>query len=227
MAMSVLDQLVHMTVRIECDGGRSSGTDFIFNFCERDGEHVPAVVTNKHVVAGAQSGAFRMTVAENDEPKYGHYLQVELENLEARFVKHPDPNIDLAVVPIAPILQAGQANGRPLFYRPARKDMIADAAFMRELNAVEDITMVGYPNGLWDKSNNLPLTRRGVTATPPYVDFEGRPEFMIDCACFPGSSGSPVLLHNIGAYLEKEKNQVRAWWACEAARHPVGVGRST
>jgi hypothetical protein len=29
---------------------------------------------------------------------------------------------------------------------------------------------------------------------------------MIDCACFPGSSGSPVLLANIGSYTDKDLN---------------------
>lgn len=79
---------------------------------------------------------------------------------------------------------------------------------MTELNAVEDILMIGYPNGLWDKKNNLPIVRRGITATPPYLDFEGRPDFMIDCACFPGSSGSPVILFNYGAYPTKNGNFV-------------------
>ena len=78
-----------------------------------------------------------------------------------------------------------------------------------ELNAIENVVMLGYPNGLWDKKNNLPIVRRGVTATPPYIDFEGRPEFIIDCACFPGSSGSPVLLYNVGSFLRKKDSKVR------------------
>jgi hypothetical protein len=209
MAMSALDHLVHMTVRIECDGGRSSGTGFIFNFCDRGEVHIPAIVTNKHVIAGAQHGIFHMTVAENDEPKYGEHVPVTLDHFETRWVKHPSPDIDLAAFPIAPVLNAGRAKGTPLYYRAGSKDLIADAAFMNELNAIEDIVMVGYPNGLWDKKNNLPIARRGVTATPPYIDFEGRPEFMIDCACFPGSSGSPVLLYQIGAYLIKKENRVQ------------------
>jgi hypothetical protein len=52
--------------------------------------------------------------------------------------------------------------------------------------------MVGYPTGLWDDVHNSPLFRTGSTATHPAVDFQGRPEFVVDLACFPGSSGSPV-----------------------------------
>jgi hypothetical protein len=67
--------------------------------------------------------------------------------------------------------------------------------------------MVGYPIGLWDEINNLPIFRRGITATHPSVDFKGKKEFLIDVAAFPGSSGSPVLLLNAsGIYYDKKQN---------------------
>lgn len=77
---------------------------------------------------------------------------------------------------------------------------------MEELSAVEEILMVGYPNGLWDSVNNYPLIRRGITASHPAVDFEvdGVPTTVVDAACFPGSSGSPVILHNVGTYTDKK-----------------------
>jgi len=57
--------------------------------------------------------------------------------------------------------------------------------------------MIGYPNGLWDHVNNLPLIRRGITASHPGVDYQiegqnGPGVTVIDMACFPDSSGSPV-----------------------------------
>jgi hypothetical protein len=36
--------------------------------------------------------------------------------------------------------------------------------------------------------------RRGMTATPPQLDYCGRPTFLIDASVFGGSSGSPVFL---------------------------------
>src|ERR1700736_1715142 len=70
--------------------------------------------------------------------------------------------------------------------------------------------MVGYPNGLWDEANNYPLIRRGITASHPAVDFQikGVATTVIDAACFPGSSGSPVILHNTGTYSDKKGNTV-------------------
>jgi hypothetical protein len=60
--------------------------------------------------------------------------------------------------------------------------------------------MIGYPNGIWDQANNLPIVRKGITATNPMHNYNGLPIFVIDCACFPGSSGSPVLIANFGSY---------------------------
>jgi len=55
-----------------------------------------------------------------------------------------------------------------------------------ELSAIEDIIMIGYPDGIWDSINNQPIIRRGITATQPKNNFNGKQEFLIDAACFPG-----------------------------------------
>ncbi|MFZ7230474.1 hypothetical protein, partial [Avibacterium avium] len=62
-----------------------------------------------------------------------------------------------------------------------------------------ELFMVGYPNGLWDEINNQPIVRRGITATDPKLDYNGKKEFLIDAACFPGSSGSPIFQYTEGA----------------------------
>ena len=36
------------------------------------------------------------------------------------------------------------------------------------------------------------------------MDFNGKAIFLIDAACFPGSSGSPVLLLNYGSFVDKK-----------------------
>ena len=80
---------------------------------------------------------------------------------------------------------------------------------MREdIDAVEDIVFVGYPNDIYDRRNLLPVVRRGITATPVSIDFEGKPAFLIDASIFPGSSGSPVFLCNIGSYSPKGKGLI-------------------
>ena len=72
------------------------------------------------------------------------------------------------------------------------------------ITPVEEVYMTGYPNGLWDSLNNRPVTRKGVTASSALEDWQGEPVFMIDMACYGGSSGSPVYIMNQGAYPTKD-----------------------
>ena len=84
--------------------------------------------------------------------------------------------------------------------------LISDDDKLKELSALEDIVMIGYPNGIWDEVNNKPIIRKWVTATHPCLDYNGKKELMIDAACFPGSSGSPVFILNEGSYTDKLGN---------------------
>lgn len=61
-------------------------------------------------------------------------------------------------------------------------------------DAIEDVLFVGYPNGIFDQKNHLPIMRKGITASPLEVDFNGGKKFIIDAQVFPGSSGSPVFV---------------------------------
>ena len=207
--MSIADQLVFTTMRIECydsAGNLSSGSGFRFDFCEEEDRNIPALVTNKHVIEGATSGVVHLHTADEDgHPIAGEHVRVPINNFRDAWVLHPDPHTDLAVMPLAGLYEwAFGAYQKKIFYKSVGHAFLATSDDLAELSAGEDIFMIGYPNGLWDSKNNLPIVRRGITATPPKFDFEGRKEFVIDCACFPGSSGSPVFLFNSGAYTHKD-----------------------
>ena len=206
--MSIADQLVHTTVRIETenDGGTGSGTGFFMRFAESGNDSVLAIVTNRHVVEGSKTGVFQFTIGKKDcdEPEIGKFMVHKVTEFEEAWVMHPDPEIDLAAMPIARLLQTMNEQGHQPFLMTVHHDDLPDAKYFGDLNAIEDIVMVGYPNGLWDSHHNLPIIRRGITATLPSVDFEGRKELVIDCACFPGSSGSPVFLYNMGSHVDKK-----------------------
>jgi hypothetical protein len=208
MALGIADQLVHTTVRIETrgPGGTGSGTGSFVHLCNSNGRHLPLIVTNQHVIEGATDGFLHFTQAKpgGGEPDIGKHVPAHVTDFQNQWIKHP--TADLAAFPLGPLLTLLREQGHAPFYASVDPSVFADADFLSQLTAVEDIAMVGYPIGLWDSRNNLPIVRRGITATLPYVDFEGRPEFLIDCACFPGSSGSPVFLLNLGSYVDKEGN---------------------
>lgn len=94
---------------------------------------------------------------------------------------------------------------RPTFIM---EDLIPDRRKVEEFDAIEDIVFLGYPNNIWDDVNNLPVARRGITATPLAVDFRGKKQFLIDASVFPGSSGSPVFILSSGSYNMRSKGLV-------------------
>jgi hypothetical protein len=81
-----------------------------------------------------------------------------------------------------------------LYYQVIDTATVPDESTVSALDALEEVLFVGYPNGVWDQINLMPILRRGITATPLMLNFEGRAEFLIDAAVYPGSSGSPVFM---------------------------------
>lgn len=212
MDLSLSEQITYSTVRIECElktGGISTGTGFFFNFLEdeENNRHVPVVVTNKHVIKNAAKGKLIITKAnEKGEPLDTQHFSVMFDDFENFWRLHPQADVDLCAMPIAPFINEAEKKGDKLFYIPFTKDLLPTEKHKEELCALEDILMIGYPNGIWDSVNNMPILRKGSTATNPMKDYNGKKEIMIDIAAFPGSSGSPVLIFNEGGYRDKRGN---------------------
>ena len=202
---TISEYLLFSTVRIAVQlssGEQRTGTGFFFNFLvDEDHRNIPAIITNKHVVAGAVTGSFQLheldKTIEKPQPS-GDFITVGFDDFENLWAFHPDNNVDLCAMLFKPIRSEAETQGKSIFYYPIDNSFILSKADLEELSAVEEVLMIGYPNGLWDDVNNLPLIRRGTTATHPAVDFQGRSTNVIDAACFPGSSGSPVLIVNEG-----------------------------
>ncbi len=206
--MTLSEQIQHSTIRIQTNlstGGVSTGTGFFFKFLEKEtNEHIPVIITNKHVIENSTNGSFRFTIAKDGQPDYRNIRDYQVPNFQQQWIGHPDPEIDLCAMPIGGLLNEAQSRGSDFFYVSLDKSLLMSDEELSQLTALEDITMVGYPNGIWDSVNNLPIMRRGVTATHPKMDYNGKQEFMIDAACFPGSSGSPVMLLNEGSYSTQD-----------------------
>lgn len=167
----------------------------------------PVIVTNKHVVKGARRGWFHLTKRDSDgAPCITQHTRIELLDFEQRWIPHPQSDVDLCVMPIGLLLEEAGKAGHQFFFIALDKTLIPSQSELDDLSALEDVVMIGYPNGVWDHINNQPVIRRGVTATHPNRDYEGRKEFMIDAACFPGSSGSPVFLFNAGGWTDRRGN---------------------
>jgi hypothetical protein len=205
------EKMLYGTVRLETKGPKpdqlGTATAFIFTL-EIEGEkHFPCLITNKHVVEGTQVGRFFFTTKKDQEPNVGNRLDIEMDNFEARWYGHPDPEIDVTAMPLAPLLHKVSEMGEEVFYSYISQSSIPTTEQIKELDAIEEVTFVGYPDGIFDTANLLPVFRRGITATPLQIDYNGKPVFLVDASVFPGSSGSPVYIYNLGTYGTRKSLQ--------------------
>lgn len=205
--------IITSTIKIESidkriDSGRvryyrSSGSGFFFSFHFSKGD-VPVIVTNKHVIKGADSGilCFRLKGPHGDI-SYGNIEKAKLKDFGNLWILHPDTSVDLAILPIGRLLNEYDKMEKNIFYSSYREQDIPSDSILQDLRAIEDIFMVGYPFGLKDNINDLPIVRKGITATPLFLNYNSNKEFLCDIPVYAGSSGSPILIYDQGGNSDR------------------------
>lgn len=213
---SFSEYIINSTIRLESysdstingDIHRSEliGTGFFYTF-DIDSFKVPVIVTNYHVIRGRESIIINFTENINGSPEYGKIITEIIPNSKNLWIKHP--NVDLAVLPIYPIIEKiKKVKNKIPYFVSYTENELPTKQLLEELTGIEEILMIGYPNGLWDPINNLPIVRKGITATPIYIDYMGEKQFLIDIPDYSGSSGSPIVLYNQNYYFDKNGNMI-------------------
>ncbi|MGL4973163.1 MAG: S1 family peptidase [Culicoidibacterales bacterium] len=211
--MLTADKLMHITAQIQVLNENtevvSTGTGFFFNFTFDEETYTKVLVTNKHVVKGAKLGRLVFTEELNGQPNYGEKIQCNISEFEEAFTFHPDANIDLCIMPLEPVFKEIEEKfNKKCLFISLDESLIPTSSQLKSISALEDVVMIGYPNGLWDEQNNLPIIRTGTTALNPKFDYNGKEDIVLDIASFPGSSGSPICIYNNGTFLENGELKV-------------------
>ncbi|MBW1614855.1 MAG: trypsin-like peptidase domain-containing protein [Deltaproteobacteria bacterium] len=194
-------QIIFTTVPIwieKKDGSTVIGTGFFYQKKVNNNTSIPYIVTNAHVVENAKKGLISLIKRNDEEPILSDKITVEVPGEMLK--KYMDKENDLAIFPIGPILNQLSQNKINIFFRSIDPSLMPNKDTINNLSAVEEITFIGYPSGIYDRKNNTPIVRKGITATPLWNDFDGRQIFLIDAGVYPGSSGSPVFIINTGSY---------------------------
>ncbi|MFF9199986.1 trypsin-like peptidase domain-containing protein [Streptomyces sp. NPDC014779] len=203
---TIAKMLFFATVRIENHGANSGsvGTGFIMTATLGNGQQCPMLVTNKHVLADAQRliAHFIRRKSGQNVPDLGQGMAVDLPPRRTDYIGHPDPAVDIAVMPLASTLEPLRSLA---FIQAIPLSLLTTEMPSLFVDAMEEITFVGYPHGYRDPRHLTPIARRGITATPIELDYGGKPVFLIDGSVFGGSSGSPVFLFNQGTYQSGPK----------------------
>lgn len=210
--MSLTEQLLFCTTRIEAKDQEDKihiGTGFFYSFPTSDGTaSYMYVVTNRHLIENMKEIRAGFSLADQEgNPIYSKPYSF-IYGTQEGIVYHPDSNIDLCIIPVSVFLSIARSAKINIFFRTLDKSLIPDPKKLASVSPIEDIMLIGYPTGLWDESNNMPIVRKGITATSIHRDYNGKHEFLIDAACYPGSSGSPVFVLNNGSYLDPRNNSI-------------------
>jgi hypothetical protein len=208
MALTIAEQLLYSTVKLTSSNigvSASTGTGFFMGFPLEGGGNVIVLMTNKHVVEGATEVTAICHIAEGDAPS-GRFVPCTIANEPQFVIPHPAEDVDLCALIFGPILNQAHEAGTPLFFRSLDPSLIPTEEDWEFFDAIEDVTMIGCPRGISDEANNLPIVRRGITASALSKKYNGKDEFMVDMACFPGSSGSPIFLYDRNGYFDRKQN---------------------
>lgn len=207
--------LTRNTVRIAAGVSQgqlaSTGTGFFYQVTHPTSNLAKVLIlTNKHVVRGAAVVQFVLSsapsVADLDaqHQPIGRTDHPVIWPLAGNLIEHPDQSIDLCAIditiPYGQILQSGRQLRSMCIdssWLPSQQDRIG-------LRDIERALVIGYPIGLWDEHNNMPIARQGSTATHPLAHYAGKRNFLIDVAAFQGSSGSPVFSYEAPMFRQPD-----------------------
>jgi len=213
IAQELLQSLFYSTIRLECYENdtinghvhsiKTNATGFFF-ILNIDGNYTPTIVTTAHAVKQAEKVILTFTASKKDTflPDNKRTVIKRLSSFNKYWIYHP--TYDLAICPLAAIFGDKIYNSREIYYKAFSEQNIVNLNKQTngiEINSIEDILMIGYPKGIWDSVNNLPILRKGITATPLPLNYLGKSQILADIPVYGGSSGSPVLLYKYGTFF--------------------------
>lgn len=198
-SIPIQEQLGQITTRIivEKNGKYYVGTGFFYNFNLGSNTSNSYLVTNKHVVKDISKTKLTFNQKINEKADYGNLATVEFTPSQLSWINHPDSSIDLSILKLESILQHFKRQGKEIFIRTLDSSLIPNDSIWNTFNYLDEVIMIGYPSGIIDQHNNLPIARIGSTASIPKLKFDNIEQFVYDISTFGGSSGSPVFIRQI------------------------------
>ncbi|MBO6286444.1 MAG: trypsin-like peptidase domain-containing protein [Bacilli bacterium] len=202
--MKTLEQLYYCTTRILAHRAdvESIGTAFFLEL-KIDGKTYPLLVTNKHVLFDEQVCDYQIEIHTSLTKNKKIFVR------NGRWFFHPEE--DLAFAFIRPILHQALSSKEANKSIFLTEQNIIGSKDIEVLDAIEEVIMIGYPKGIYDEYNNLPVVRKGILSSPLHSLFNGKRQGLIDVALFPGSSGSPVFVFRnyVGNDLNLKNDYIR------------------
>lgn len=182
--------VTRIVAKSEDNKSASIGTGFILKVPTSGERCIFLLVTNRHVIP-KNFTQIDLVFHCNDgkgKPSLSKFQSVVFNNYKKICYFHPDEDVDLAALNLS-----GLTSNPQLYWRHLEPNLFLNPS-VDEIKPGDAISFIGYPDNRFDVLHNLPLLRKGFIASHPHIDFNGKPEVVIDAQVFPGSSGSPVFV---------------------------------
>lgn len=191
---NIFEQLLYSTIQIECIDSKGihlcMGTGFFLHRQVGPGAYKIFLVTNRHVLdRDVDSISLVFTKTKDGEPLVGQCEHYMIERI-GPMVMHQ--NVDLAVLDCSALFARFPED---LYFKAFSYEMLSTFE-AQEFSLADSVYFIGYPEGIYDTYNGLPLLRKGIISSHPDYDFDGMPQFVIDANVYHGSSGSPVFIND-------------------------------
>ena len=209
--MNVNDTLHLLTTIVVASStsGQSQGTGFFYQRLEPKTTDGPQwrqiadtwLITNRHVVLSRPDGSeaipdslsFHMRRIEANGLRWEAVL-LDRKAVGERTKFHADREVDIAAINVHDLLidKIKSESSKYAQWCAVHSKQFAGHNNI-EIEASDDILVIGYPRGFYDEVNLFPIVKSGIIASRWGAHFGGKPYFLIDAKLFPGSSGSIVI----------------------------------
>jgi len=166
---------------IQNDEKLCTATSFFYKFNTAIGARL-VLITNRHVIENIREITF--FIHQSFEAP-GKIRKITLGGSDIRKIIKIHNECDLCAIDINDYLNDDR------YYSLSKFDIVDESELKYE-KVMQEIFIVGYPIGIEDELNKLPIFTTGITATNLLIDYNGKPEFLLNAFALPGSSGSPV-----------------------------------
>jgi hypothetical protein len=195
-----IDEINYSVARIEAiKKGRIVATATGFFYKNNSDEYL---ITNRHVVIDSSQKYFpdklklKLHISNSDLSK-NNIIEISLydKNGIKNWLEHKDYNVKKIDIVAIPLSKQTLLDSNYTLYYKSKINLFSSTNGLMDysIQSFGNAVVIGYPLGISDTLNNLPIYRNAMIASQFGIKFNGADNFLIDAKIHPGMSGSPVI----------------------------------